>query len=212
MLWVSRRNPTISLTAMATPFKENLMTKKVEFFFDITSPYSYLATTQFDALLQRCPTELRWRPFLLGGVFKATNNHAPVEVPAKFEFMKKDLTRWARFYGKPLSMPSRFPLLALLSMRALTSLSYEEMVPAAQRLFTAYWVEDLDVADPEVVGQLIGAPAVEQASNPQIKEILKQTTAEAVERGAFGAPTFFVDDQMFFGNDRLQFLEEYLQS
>ena len=186
------------------------MAKTVEFFFDIASPYSYFAATKIEELTKRCNADLKWRPFLLGGVFKTTGNQAPISVAARGQYMLKDLQRWAAYYDEPFKFPSKFPVSSLLTMRALTSLSAEDVPTAALKLFRAYWVNDENIEDPLVVAQYTGAEAVENASTPEIKETLKQATSEAVERGAFGAPSLFVDGEMFFGNDRLFLLEIHL--
>lgn len=182
--------------------------KSILFFFDIGSPYTYLASTQLAALEARTGAPVVWRPFLLGGVFKAVGNIIPANIQGKGPHMLVDLQRWADHYGVPWRFSSRFPVNSLLAMRALSGLPEEQIPEAAARLFRATWVEDRDVADPAVLVELLGAEAVARAEDPAVKARLRASTEEAVARGAFGAPTFFWGDEMFFGNDRLQFLEE----
>ena len=109
-------------------------------------------------------------------------------------------------------MPPDFPIRTVLAMRILSGLNTKEIPQAAHKLFNAYWVENLNIADPEVVSKLIGNEAVERAGEQEVKDALFQTTEEAVKRGAFGAPVFFVGEEMFFGHDRLHLLEQYLKT
>jgi 2-hydroxychromene-2-carboxylate isomerase len=188
----------------------------LEFFYDVVSPYSYLASTRVESVAARAGATVRFRPFLLGGVLKATGNRAPAEVPAKARHMWIDLQRWARRLGVPLEMPSVFPASTVLAMRvALAAEERGRLVPYTHAAFRAYWAEGRDVSLPEVVAGvatsvgLDGAALV--AAAPAYKERLVQGTQEAVERGAYGAPTFFVGEEMFVGNDRLDFVEEALR-
>lgn len=188
----------------------------IEFFFDIGSPYSYLAATQVRGLAERTGAALRWRPFLLGGVFKATGNEMPAHVPAKAKYMLDDLERWARRYDEPFRFPSRFPLNTLKTQRALVAAARQEasrLPDFALGLFRAYWAEDRDVSAEDQIHAVaedcgLDGSAVIAASNTQtVKDELRAVTDEAVERGAFGAPTLFVGDAMYWGNDRLGLLE-----
>jgi 2-hydroxychromene-2-carboxylate isomerase len=187
----------------------------LEFFYDFVSPYSYLASTRVEAEAARVGGTVRFRPFLLGGVLKATGNRAPLETPAKLAHMWTDLQRWARRLGVPLSRPPAFPVPTVLPLR--TALAAEQaggLVPFTHALYRAYWVEGRDVSQPAVVEEvargagLDGAALV--ASAPGYKEALARQTQEAVDRGAYGAPTFFVGGEMFVGNDRLDFALEAL--
>jgi 2-hydroxychromene-2-carboxylate isomerase len=190
---------------------------EIEFFFDIASTYSYLASTQIDALGERVGVPVRWRPFLLGGVIKATGNRTPIEIPAKARYMLLDLQDWAELYGIPLRFPSHFPPNSLPIQRALTAVGEADVRPLAKALFAAYWTENLNLSDSAVLAQVLdraGYPSVEllaRAQDPDVKERLRKTTDEAVTRGAFGAPTFFVGGRMFWGNDRLVLLERHVR-
>lgn len=189
----------------------------LEFFYDFTSPYSYLASTRVDAVAARAGAAVRWRPFVLGGVFKETGNRAPIEVSAKGRHMLVDLERWSRRLGVPLRWPAAFPIPSLLALRcALAAEARGRLVPFSQAVFRAAWADGEDVASPEVLAGLAddvgldGAALVAEA--PAQKQALLRQTAEAVERGAFGAPTFFVGAELFVGNDRLDFVEEALRA
>ena len=189
----------------------------LEFFYDFTSPYTYLASTQVEAVAARAGAAVRWRPFLLGGVFKATGNRAPLETPAKGRHMLVDLQRWAHRLGVPLRFPGTFPIPTVLALRcALAAEAQGKLVPFSKAVFQAAWVDEQDIASPEVLAGLAddldldGAALV--AAAPGFKEALVKNTAEAVERGAFGAPTFFVGEELFVGNDRLDFVEAALKA
>ncbi|MFP5383495.1 MAG: 2-hydroxychromene-2-carboxylate isomerase [Gammaproteobacteria bacterium] len=186
------------------------MSEQIEFFYDVGSPYSYFAAAQAEALAKETGLPVVWRPFLLGGVFKASGNQPPVSVPARAPYLMKDLQRCSAHLGLPLRMPSRFPLNTILPMRALASLPQAELPAASLKLFRGYWFDDLDISQPEVVGDLLGAHAVAEANDEAVKQKLKDNSEEAVRRGAFGAPTFFVGNEMFFGHDRIPLLKWWL--
>lgn len=189
------------------------MEKQIDFYFDVASPYSYVASKLIEDVAQRSNAKLHWKPILLGGVFKAVGTQsAPGLTPEKKPYMLKDLQRLAEFYKFSLNMPPVFPIRTVLAMRVLSGLTQENIPTAAHSLFNAYWDENLDIADPEVVASLVGQDAVELAGTHDIKQALFQTTEEAVKRGTFGAPTFFVGDEMFFGHDRMHLLEQYLRN
>lgn len=193
----------------------------IEFFFDIGSPYSYLASTQMAALGSRLSVPVRFRPFLLGGVFKASGNDMPARVAAKGVYMYKDLNRFATLYGVPFKFSSRFPLNTLRTQRALSfvSLNDDAAVPTfSAELYRNYWVDDQDVSTDESIAKAATAAGLDAKAvvagidDPRAKDKLRADTDEAVKRGAFGAPTFFVGDEMFFGNDRIVLLEAHVQS
>jgi 2-hydroxychromene-2-carboxylate isomerase len=194
------------------------MPKRVEFFYDIGSPYTYLAATQMDVIARRTGAEVVWRPFLLGGVFKAVGNEAPARVAAKAKHMLEDLMRWARHYDVPFQFSTRFPQNGLRAMRACTFAEQKGKAKEfAMAVFRAYWVDDLDISSDETLSACARAAGLDAAEllaacdSPPVKDALRKTTDEAVQRGAFGAPTVFVGEQMFWGNDRLHFLEDALR-
>ena len=186
------------------------MSKKVEFFFDVASPYSYLAALQVGRLEKYAPVE--WRPFLIGGVFKLSGNTMPAANPAKGQYMFKDLQRLFDYVGEPHKFPSTFPTNSLTAMRALTAAAPADVPALALKVFKAYWAEDRNIADPAVLTELLGADLVAKAGDEAVKEKLKAATEEAARRGAFGAPTFFVGDDMYFGEDRIFLIEHALQN
>ncbi|PKM29558.1 MAG: disulfide bond formation protein DsbA [Gammaproteobacteria bacterium HGW-Gammaproteobacteria-11] len=194
------------------------MSKQIEFFFDVGSPASYLAWTQLPALAARHAASIVWKPMLLGGVFQATGNSSPATVPAKGNYSRQDFQRFARRYGVTLKHNPYFPINTLQLMRGATAyLGTEDFQRYLTAVFNAMWVEEKDMGQPEIVAEVLSragfdvAAVMQRLSDPQVKEQLKNTTAEAIERGVFGAPTLFVGEEMFFGQDRLTFVEEALQ-
>jgi 2-hydroxychromene-2-carboxylate isomerase len=197
------------------------MSKAVEFYFDVGSPAAYLAWTQLPRIARETGAEIEYRPFLLGGVFQATGNRSPMEVAAKGQYMQDDLQRFARRYGVPFAHNPHFPINTLTLMRGAIGLQMREparMVPYVDAVYRAIWVDGKNMNDPATVGKVLQQAgfAPEQllalASDPAVKDHLKSETQEAVARGVFGAPTFFVGQDMFWGQDRLDFVKESLQS
>jgi len=187
------------------------MAETVEFFYDVVSPFSYLASTRIEAIASDCGAALVFRPFFLGGLMRSVGNSPPALLPARGRYLITDLRRWARFYGVPFTLPSSFPVNSLLAMRALIGLPAADRVPATHAVFAAHWGEGRDISDPSVLTDLLGAEAVARGSDPAVKESLIAATAEAEARGAFGAPSFFIGEELYFGNDRLPFLEQRLR-
>lgn len=197
------------------------MSKAVEFYFDVGSPAAYLAWTQLPRIAREAGAGIEYRPFLLGGVFQATGNRSPMEVPAKGQYMQDDLQRFARRYGVPFSHNPHFPINTLTLMRGAIGLQMREparMVSYVDAVYRAIWVDGKNMNDPATVAKVLQQAgfAPEQllalASDPAVKDRLKAETQEAVARGVFGAPTFFVGQDMFWGQDRLDFVKERLQT
>lgn len=193
------------------------MSKTVEFFFDFGSPAAYLASTQIEAIAR--DAEVVWRPMLLGGVFKATGNASPVMVPAKGKWMMGDLARWAARYGVPLILPPGFPFNTLYLMRGACALEgTDKFMPYVRAVYDGLFGQGRDMSDPAIIAEVLDAAGLNAAAiiassqDDAVKAKLKSNTEEAVSRGAFGAPTMFVNGEMFFGQDRLEFVREALRS
>jgi 2-hydroxychromene-2-carboxylate isomerase len=194
------------------------MPRRVEVFYDVVCPYAYLGTTQIGSIADRAGAEVVWKPFLLGGVLKALDNLDPNEAmsEAKKRHNFLDMRRWAAHFGVPLNIPESHPMRTVLAMRALLAAGEKARVPATRALFETYWVRGEDITDPSVVAAALtgagvdGDACVARASDDEIKTELRTRTDEALERGVFGAPTFFVGDEMFWGQDRLHFVERAL--
>lgn len=190
------------------------MARTLEFYFDYGSPYSYLADTQVEAIAKRAGASLVRKPMLLGGVFKATGNASPMTVAQKSKWAAFDMPMWAKHYGVPFNPNPFFPVNTLTLMRGAAAAQidgvFERYHPA---MYKAMWVDGRNLNDmTEVVAVLTeaGLNALklgQRIQDQDVKDRLKETTDGAVARGVFGAPTCFVDDMMFFGNDRLPFVE-----
>lgn len=193
--------------------------RSVEFFFDYGSPFSYLADTQMADLEKSTGTTVVYSPMLLGAVLKATGNASPMAVPAKGAYMGLELRRWAERYGVPFRVnPFPFRSNTLRLMRGAVASQRLGVFRAYHRaVFPAVWGEALDLGDEAVFRRLSERAAIDPQGlldaieAQETKDELRRSTEEAVRRGVFGAPTFFVGDEMFWGNDRLAFVEEALR-
>ena len=197
----------------------NTKAKTIEFFFDFGSPTSYLAYTQLPRIAAETNAQLVLRPMLLGGVFKATGNASPVTVPAKGRWMFSDMPLWAKRYGVPFAFNPAFPINTLTLMRGAAGLQLrqpERLQAYCDVIYCALWQHQKNLGDPAVLAITLAAAGFDAeafmalVADPEVKAALVATTEEAVARGVFGAPTCFVGDQLFFGQDRLDFVREAL--
>ena len=198
--------------------------KQVEFYFDFGSPTAYLAYTQLPGIAAQSGAELVWRPMLLGGVFKGAGNQSPVMVALKGVWMWTDMARWAKRYGVPLVKNPHFIINTLTLMRIAVGLQMrkpELFQRYVETMFRAMWVEPCNLGDAAVVAGTLqkagfDAPALAAlaalAADPEVKAKLIDVTDDALKRGVFGAPTMFVGSDMFFGQDRLEFVREALSA
>ncbi|MEQ1783290.1 MAG: 2-hydroxychromene-2-carboxylate isomerase [Hyphomonadaceae bacterium] len=193
------------------------MTKTVEFFYDFTSPTAYLAWMRLPAIAERTGASIKYRPMFLGGVMQTTGNKPPGTLPQKGKWMQEDLARWAKRFNTPYKPNPHFPMMTLMVQRAAQEwVDRPDFDKYLAAIFYAAWRDQKNIADKAVLTEILttaGFSAEEffaATENPTNKEKLKATTDEAVARGVFGAPTFFVDGEMHFGQDRLDFVEEAL--
>ena len=195
------------------------MSKTLEFFFDLGSPTTYLAYTQLPEICDETGSQVVYQPILLGAIFKATGNASPITIPAKGRYMLQDLARYAKRYGVPLKFNPHFPINTLTLMRAVTGIQLhqpERFIDFIDCLFRALWVDGRNLGDPAVVAQVLAengfdpAQVLELTQDEAVKDALKRKTDEAIARGVFGAPSMFVGQQLFFGQDRLDFVREAL--
>ena len=188
----------------------------IEFFFDCSSPWTYLAFHNIQPLAVELGVKIRWRPFLVGGVFNSVNPSVYFArehpVPAKQAYQLKDMQDWARQAGLALKFPpSVFPVNSVKAMRGCILLEPQgKLVPFAQAAFEAYWGEDRDISSDAVLTDVCARAGVDAAAffagiaQQPIKDALKANTDELIRRGGFGSPTMFVNgEDMYFGNDRL---------
>jgi 2-hydroxychromene-2-carboxylate isomerase len=196
------------------------MSKTVEFYFDFGSPAAYLAATQLPHLCADTGADLVWKPMLLGGVFQATGNHSPAEIKPKGPYLNADLKRFAKRYGVPFEHNPHFPINTLTLMRGAIGLQTHQphrFVDYVTAMFQAIWVDARNMNDAATVGAALQGAGFDAAvvlsltAQQDVKDGLKAATQEAVERGVFGAPTMFVGSEMFWGQDRLDFVREALQ-
>ena len=195
-----------------------MSSKHIDFYFDLSSPYSYLAATQLEAIANRHGATIAWKPLVLAAVFKAQGNVMPAVCVPKAQYMVKDLARWAEHYGVPFQMSSRFPLPTIRGMRLIIAAeSSGRSGELAKSLFTGMWERDLDISSDAVLRTLVsecGLSADELMAATEtsaVKDKLRAYTDEAISRGVFGAPAMMVDGELFWGNDRLHFLEQQLK-
>ena len=193
------------------------MPAEFDYYFDVASPATYLSWTQLPKLLEETGATIHYKPILLGGVFKETGNASPITVPAKGKWMFRDLKRWQKSYGVEFWMNDHFPINTLYLMRGLTAYQNDDrFVQLADAIFDGMWVSNKNVNEPEVIGEIVASTGIDPAeflekiNDPATKQALIDTTAEAVSRGVFGAPTFFVGDNMHWGQDRMHFVKEDL--
>ena len=194
------------------------MAKKLEFFFDCSSPWTYLAFSKIEDIARRHRADLVWKPFLVGGVFNTVNPSVyegrQRPVPLKARYYSKDLQDWARFYGLKIIQPTVFPVNSVKAMRgALVAEEHGKISPYARRVFESYWGENRDISQDDVLRDIVRdvrldeAEFFEKIAQPTSKNKLRANTDELIARGGFGSPTIFVDGSMFFGNDRLTLVE-----
>lgn len=194
----------------------------LEFFFDCSSPWTYLAFHGIEELAAETGATLVWKPILVGGVFNAVNPSVYAQraapVPAKARYYLKDLGDWARRAGLRIGSPRPFPVNSVKAMRgAFVALDAGRVAPYARAVFEAYWGELRDISQDEVLAEVVERVGLDREAffaaitSPRLKERLRATTDELVARGGFGSPTLFVDgDDMYFGNDRLVLVRDAL--
>jgi 2-hydroxychromene-2-carboxylate isomerase len=195
--------------------------KTFDFYFDFGSLASYLAHTQLPKMCTETGASANLLPMLLGGVFQATGNASPMTVPAKGRYVFLDFKRFADGYGVPLNTNPHFPIITTTLMRMVTALQMHKdprMQNFMDAVYQAIWVDSLNMNDPVIVGQVLSdagfdaAALLAMANDQATKDQLKAVTTKAVERGVFGAPSFFVGEEMFWGQDRIEQVKAALKA
>lgn len=194
------------------------LSKRLEFLYDFVSGPCYLASTQVGGIARAAGAELVLTPVLVGAIFKATNNPGPLGVPAKAKWIAGDMLLWADFYGVAFKPNPIFPIRTLPLLRgALVAEDRGEADRYVKAVFEAIWVHERNLNEPEEVRAVLDSAGFDpevyfaEIERDQIKERLRRNTDDAVARGVFGVPTFFVDGEMFFGQDRLHFVRSVLE-
>ena len=195
------------------------MAQTIDFYFDFGSPTAYLAYKRLQQLKAQYSCTIDYKPVLLGGLFKASGNMSPVTVPAKGKYMMtQDLPRFATLYQVPLTVNPHFPINTLNLMRgAVATLGQDYFDKYVEAVYDAIWVNGDNMGNLDVVANVLSDAGlnaqtiIAATQDPDIKAALISNTEAAVARGCFGAPTMFIGNDMFFGQDRLQFIEMALQ-
>jgi 2-hydroxychromene-2-carboxylate isomerase len=197
------------------------MANPIDFYFDFSSPYGYFAATKIDELAAKHGRAVTWRPILLGAVFKLTGQQPLPTIPLKGSYATHDLVRSARLFNVPFKMPTKFPVSGTAPSRAFYWLGDKDPAAAtklALALYRAYFAEDRDISNPEVTGNVAAKLGVDKAELTQalndtaVKERLRNEVDAAIERGVFGSPYIVVDGEPFWGSDRLEQVDRWLQS
>jgi len=195
------------------------MANPIDFYFDFSSPYGYLASTRIDEIGANHGRSVTWRPILLGAMFKITGGQPLPTVPLKGSYATHDMARTARLMKVPFSFPSKFPLAATAPSRAFYWVSDRDVAlgrALAHALFHAYFAEDRDISNPEVTGNIAAKLGVRKEellqalTEPAVKERLRNEVDAAIERGVFGSPYVVIDGEPFWGVDRLDQAEKWL--
>lgn len=195
------------------------MTNAIDFYFDFSSPYGYLATTRIDALGAKFQRHVHWHPILLGAIFKVSGGAPLTTIPLKGEYSIRDMARSARLYDVPFQLPSKFPIPTQHAAR-LTLWAQQQDDALGKRiagaLYRGYFADDRDISNPDVCADIAGesgfdrAAAVAGMNDAAVKDALKSEVEQAIERKVFGSPFVIVDGEPFWGADRLDQIERWL--
>lgn len=197
------------------------MSLAIDFYFDYSSPYGYFAATKIEDIAARYARAVTWRPILLGAVFKVTGQQPLPAIPLKGDYAKRDLARTARLFSVPFTLPTKFPISSTAACRAFYAVTDEDPVLAkrlALALYEAYFAHDRDISAPEVTLDVAAKTGVDRdklaraIEDPAIKDTLRREVEAAIGRGVFGSPYFIVDGEPFWGSDRLDQVEKWLET
>ncbi len=198
------------------------MTKIVDFYFDFSSPYGYFASAAMEDFAKRCNCRVNWRPYVMGAVMKVTGRKPLVDIPMIDQYSARDLARVARFHEIEFAVPSIFPVASIAANRAFYWVSNQYGTARAKQLakniFHAYFVKDMNIAETSTIVNIAtrsghDAPKTAAAlQNPEVKLKVREETDQAIARGVFGSPFFIVDNEPFWGHDRLSHLEAWINT
>lgn len=194
------------------------MSKTVEFYYDFSSPYTYIASKRIEKVCHESGASLVWKPFLLGGVFNEIGSTPAAQIENKIKYLRQDTVNCAEYYGVPFNYPEIFPLNSVRAMRgAFAASEKDKLVEYNHLMFDLYWTLGADLSRVEILAEAVANIGIDpewfaqRIAEQEIKDMLRVETNIAITRGVFGAPTIFVDDKMYWGNDRLDFLDRYLK-
>lgn len=199
--------------------KEDCMPKTIEFYFDFTSPYGYLASRRIESIAAKHDREIVWRPILLGAIFKISGRKPLLDIPLLGDYSNRDIARSAREYAIECRIPEPFPIGTVSAARAvywLAKTSKNDAVRLIHALYRAYFVDGINISDTDQVLAIAAATGVDRdqlanaLQDPEVKARLKNAVDEAIESGVFGSPCCIVDGEPFWGNDRLDQLDKWL--
>lgn len=197
------------------------MAAPIEFYFDFSSPYGYLASERIDALAARHGRTAAWKPFLLGAVFKVAGTAPLVNYPLKGDYSKRDFLRSARLHKTPFNMPEKFPIGSIAAVRGhylLAEAQPDRLRDYDHALYRGYFVNGRDISDAAVVKAVVGELGIDVAAfaagieRPDVKDRVRVATEEAIAKGVFGSPFVIVDGEPFWGSDRLDMVEQWLRT
>lgn len=220
LYWGQDRFQQIEGTRLGGTPPASASTRELEVFWDFSSPFAYLGASQVEALARRTGAKVKWTPILLGGLFKSLGGP---EVPlstfpvSKQMWIAKDLERWAKYWGVPYRFPSRFPTISLKALRLYLALPDSHKARYRENVFRVNWFEDKDITDEAVLAECVGDLEVARAAaaktgSDEVKAELRAQTERAAKLGVFGVPTFMVDGELYWGQDRLELVEDALRS
>ena len=197
------------------------MPAPIEFYFDFSSPYGYLAAECIDAIAAKHGRDVAWYPYLMGAAMKVTGSSPVVNRPMLGEYTKHDMERSARRLEVPFAFPEPFPIATIAACRAVYWMERTDAAAAkalAQALYRAYFVVGRNISDPDVVADVAAETGADRDAvlagiqEPAIKDRLKEVTGAAIERGVFGSPFFMVGDEPFWGHDRMDEVDAWLET
>jgi 2-hydroxychromene-2-carboxylate isomerase len=197
------------------------MANPIQFYFDFASPYGYMAATKISALAAKHGRGVEWKPILLGVVFKVTGGVPLPSAPLKGDYSRRDMERSARLFKIPYKLPSKFPIAGQSPARVIYALEPQgatRQEEVALALYRAYMVDDRDISSPEVTADVAATVGMDRQqvldliADPVMKEKLKIETEAAIQRGVFGSPYMIVDGEPFWGFDRLEHVDRWLQN
>lgn len=197
------------------------MATAIDFYFDFTSPFGYLAAERIDVLAAKYQRQVDWHAILLGIIFKQTGQVAPMQIPLKGEYTVHDMKRSARYHGVVLNFPVEFPKMTIAAARGFYWIKGQDAVLArrfAEQVYRGYFVDNRDIGNADVIVEIAAAVGVDRAAfaaaltTDAVKDRFKQENDSAISRGVFGSPYFIVDNESFWGADRMVQLEQWLKT